>query len=375
VPPPRYRAAIIGTGRVGSLLERDPLRPKPHTHAGWYASCPRTELVAGCDVDDQRREAFARDWNVPSARLFRDYREMLARVRPDIVSICAYASERRAMVEAAIEHGVRGLWIEKALACSLRDAEAMVHALARGRVAAVVNQPRRGEGRYRAVADAVERGTWGRLQSVHCVMSGHLMHTGTHAWDVLRLWCGPWVAASAWLSKDESPARSLAAKQGGSSTPEDQGQDTARRSDPASVRGESADDCGGHAHVRFEQGAHAFVSGGLKDYFVFQFDAVFEGARVRLGNDVDELWQPASSPRYSGFRELACTGPVPVGTPSVPPLLDLVDAMDRGCEPRQSVSDALEAFALGVALFQSDLEGHRSIGRGDVRHELYVASV
>ena len=40
----RLRAAIIGTGRIGSALERDPLRTKPHTHAGWYVSHPHILL-------------------------------------------------------------------------------------------------------------------------------------------------------------------------------------------------------------------------------------------------------------------------------------------------------------------------------------------
>ncbi len=84
-----YRAAIIGVGRIGSLLERDPLRSKPHTHAGWYRAHPDIELVAGVDVDAERLARFGRDWEVPAGRLFTDYRRMLDEVRPDLVSVCA----------------------------------------------------------------------------------------------------------------------------------------------------------------------------------------------------------------------------------------------------------------------------------------------
>ena len=69
----RCRAAIIGTGRIASLLERDPLRPKPHTHAGWYAADPRTTLVAGCDVDADRLATFGEDWAIDAAHLYADY--------------------------------------------------------------------------------------------------------------------------------------------------------------------------------------------------------------------------------------------------------------------------------------------------------------
>src|SRR5689334_16763935 len=98
----RLRAAIIGTGRIGSTLERDPLRTKPHTHAGWYVSHPHILLSAGADTNPDRLKAFGEDWELPGDRLFSDYRDMLATVRPDVVSVAAYAGERVAMAQAAL---------------------------------------------------------------------------------------------------------------------------------------------------------------------------------------------------------------------------------------------------------------------------------
>ena len=122
----RYRAAIIGTGRIGSLLERDPLRSKPHTHAGWYRQHPDIELVAGADTDRERLQQFGLDWAIPEAQLFTDYQVMLERVRPDLVSICAYAPQRLEMCAACIHAGARGLWIEKAIACSIEEAHGLM---------------------------------------------------------------------------------------------------------------------------------------------------------------------------------------------------------------------------------------------------------
>ena len=96
------RAAIIGTGRIASRLAKDPLRSKPHTHAGWYAAHPRVTLVAGADTDPAALAEFSADWAVPASHCYADYREMLARERPDVVSVCAYAPERVEMCEAAI---------------------------------------------------------------------------------------------------------------------------------------------------------------------------------------------------------------------------------------------------------------------------------
>ena len=66
-PTPPYRAAIIGAGRIASLLERDPLRTKPHTHAGWYAADERTRLIAGADLDAGRLESFGADWHIDAS--------------------------------------------------------------------------------------------------------------------------------------------------------------------------------------------------------------------------------------------------------------------------------------------------------------------
>ena len=117
-----YRAAVIGTGRIGSLLERDTLRAKPSTHAGAYAGHPRVELVAGADVDADRLAEFGADWSIPSAHLYSDYHELLERERPDLVSICSYAPDRVETARAAIYAGARGLLLENAVACSMAEA-------------------------------------------------------------------------------------------------------------------------------------------------------------------------------------------------------------------------------------------------------------
>lgn len=364
----RLRAAIIGTGRIASSLERDPLRSKPHTHAGWYRACPETDLVAGCDIDPERLATFGADWHLPASALFDRYQDMLERVRPDIVSICGYAPDRLEMVRTAVTSGAQGLWVEKAVACSLEEIDAMSALVARHGVAVVVDQPRRGDPRYLAVKQAIDENTFGALQSVHCAMSGHFMHTGVHAWDVLRFWLGEWRRVAAWLADDDHSGVAAMTARGGAAT----GDALSASTGPEGGR---IDDRGGHAHIVFENGTHVFVSGMAKQFFVFQFDLWFEGGRLRIGNDVNEVLVPEPSPRYSGFRELAPRAPLPL--PEAPPALvfDLVRAVRTGSEPWMSLRHAAQAFRLGSALFQSHLEAHRYLEPADVRPTLYVASI
>ena len=49
-----FKTGIIGCGRIGSLLEEDPLRGKPCTHAGGFSALPAIRLSAGCDINPER---------------------------------------------------------------------------------------------------------------------------------------------------------------------------------------------------------------------------------------------------------------------------------------------------------------------------------
>ena len=349
-PTSSHRAAIIGTGRIASLLERDPLRPRPHTHAGWYAADSRTALVAGCDVDADRLAAFGIDWGIADTSLYADYHRLLEQERPDIVSVCAYAVDRVAMSLAAIAAGVRGLWIEKAVACTVEDGETLTREVAAAGAAAVVDYPRRLEPRYRAVSRWIREGTFGRLESMHVLFSGHVVHTGTHAWDLLLAWCGPWVRVDADL---DTPAHEAAA------SGDDHTRDAADAARYASALRDGIHDRGGRAHIVFADGTEVFVTGGAKQYFVFQFDLVFSAGRVRIGNDVWEVATPADSPRYTGYRELSPVDPSAWMTPedlvggSV--LGALLDAMTTGQAPALSLEAATRSLALGVAVMQAGL--------------------
>ena len=358
----RYRAAIVGTGRIASLLERDPLRGKPCTHAGHYRRHPETVLVAGADIDGGRLARFGDEWAIASHHLYDDYREMLARERPEVVSICAYAPDRAAMCRDALAAGARGLWIEKAIACSIDEAAGIAALVASHGAAAVVDHPRRSDARYQAVGRWIHERALGRLETVHTVFSGHLLHTGTHAWDLLLDWCGPWATVDATLDDDRV-----------SGDGRDAGAEPVRDRDAESER-----DRGGRARIVFANGVEAFVTGGAKAYFVFQFDLVFERGRVRIGNDVWEVQVPDASPRYSGFDELVAdpdrATAVLEGASSGSVLDDLVHAMRHGGEPRHSVARAADALALGIGLVQAGRSGRR-LGPGDLDSVLRIESV
>jgi predicted dehydrogenase len=397
MPSCALRAAIIGTGRIGSLLERDALRSKPHSHAGWYAAHPRVTLVAGADTDSERLAEFGADWNIAPERLYADYRELLERERPDLVSICAYATERVEMARAAIEAGARGLWLEKAVACSMAEATALRDLADRAGVAIVVNHMRRADPAWRRVAEIVAAGELGRLESVHVRFSGHFLHTGTHAWDALDEWCGPWASVQCWgeeaqehrgaeAQEDNRRARPLAAPDHGvdadsvwAAVPREPR--AARREpdrpgpQPAAGSPQPNSDPSGVAHIVFESGVHAFVSGSTKRYFTFECDLTFTEGRIQIGNDVQRIWRPAPSPRYEGFVELTDTGELLDAPPPASILESLLTAIDSGRHRLTSVDEAIRALRLGLAVVRGGQRPGESVGPGALSPDFYVASI
>jgi predicted dehydrogenase len=272
-----YRAAIIGCGRVAWMLEDDPLETRPCTHMGAYLAIGKeygVEVVAASDNDGERLEAFKERFDTGST--YQDYREMLKDTSPDIVSICAYATQRHAMVMDSIDAGVRGIWCEKALATSLSEARSIIEASRKNKVSIIVSHMRRWSPNYRKVKDIIDLGGIGRLQSVVCHFSGSLMHTGTHAFDVLLWLCGPalWVTGT------------LEERKG-------------------AFVWDGAGDPGGSAVIGFDNGVYATVHAESKDYFIFEFDIIGSSGRIRIGNnEVLEYYTPEKSRRCTGIKEL-----------------------------------------------------------------------
>jgi predicted dehydrogenase len=240
-------------------------------------------------------------------------------------------------------------------------------------VVAVVDHPRRLEARHRAVARWLAEGTFGELETVHVSFSGLLLHTGTHAWDLLLAWCGPWVRVEA--SLDRPPVLDEA---GSGRESDGRSESAAYASARTAALRDGILDRGGRARIVFANGVEAFVTGGAKRYFTFQCDLHFSEGRVRIGNDVFETLVPADSSRYSGFRELQAVDPATHDGAPLPDttavLETLVAGLDNGRPPLLSVSSAVEALALGIAIVQAGLTGE-TVTPATLDRSLRVASV
>src|SRR4051794_33198953 len=123
----RLRTALIGCGKVGQI------------HAAALRSLPESEFVAACDPQRERAEAFA---SLHGTRPFADVTTMLKETGAQAVVIGTPHPQHATAAITAMEAGVHVL-VEKPMAASLDDCDAMIATARRtGTTLGVVSQRR-----------------------------------------------------------------------------------------------------------------------------------------------------------------------------------------------------------------------------------------
>lgn len=107
------RVGIIGTGVIS------------RQHMERYAKIPNAKVVAACDIDKPKLEAFGQKWGVKD--LYTDYRELLARDDIDSVDVCLHNNLHVPMSLEVLRSG-KHCYCEKPMAASYVDAKLLYEA-------------------------------------------------------------------------------------------------------------------------------------------------------------------------------------------------------------------------------------------------------
>ena len=333
-----YRAVLVGCSRMGAFIDNEQRGAsrfrQPYSHAAGYEACERTELVACSDLRPDVLEQAGKRYGVPSERLYTDYREMIDKEQPYIVSVATQPEQRAEVVIYAAEHGAKAVYAEKAMAASMNDARAMVEAVERNGVVFNLGTNRRWETAYDKMKELIDDGSIGDLQSLIIYGNGHLFNAASHSLDLALRLCG------------DVPVRWV---QGNLAVPDSVFDGDTLTEDP-----------GGEGIIRLENGVTIYA---LLSSQSGEFEAVGTLGRIKSVRDGREwdfrVADPADpDPRSLTYRR--SFPDVPQRSSTLRLIEDIVHSLDTGEPPRGGVRVAYASTELIFGF----IESHR---RGGVR--------
>src|SRR5690554_484503 len=110
----KIRVAVIGCGSISK-----------HRHIPEYADNANVQLVAFCDIVAERAEGYASQHE--GAKAYTDYKQLLAEIKPDAVSVCL-PNYLHAEVSIAAANAGAHVLVEKPMAVTAEEGEAMIAA-------------------------------------------------------------------------------------------------------------------------------------------------------------------------------------------------------------------------------------------------------
>ncbi len=350
-PEREYRACVIGDTRRGGY---------GHGLDVAFQKIPRIAVVGLADPDEKGRgEAVRRSG---AARAYADWREMLEKERPNLLAIGPRWVERRLeMVSAAASLGAH-VYMEKPIAASLEEADAIIAAAEKAGISIAVAHQARLAPTLLHLKKLVDEGLLGEVMEIrtrgkedHRSGGEDLMVLGTHCMYLLRLFGGDPLWCAARVTTD---GRDITVADGREAT------------EPLGLV------AGDTIHAAF-----AFA-GGVQGHFASQKCSAGRGARfqmtvhgskgvalVRIDPDpqVYHLPDPSWSDAWSGkgWQKLpgsppnAYSGLTGAEASNKRIVEDLLRCAEKGGRPACGIHEARAALEMIHAVYHAHLDGRR----------------
>ncbi len=329
------RAAVIGLGRIASTWDEE--RSKydgwhlPHAHIGCMVAVPELEIVGLSDTWAEQREAARAKWGIDA--LFEDYREMLARTRPQIVSICTSMKPRtEILLEIANgDYGVQAIWAEKPLTYSLEQADEVIAACRKAGIHLAVNCTHRWRDSFTQTREMIDDGLIGDVIHVQGGLNCNLSHNGSHLITRLTMFTD---APVAWVAGEAESDEAVAGEE----------------------------DFAGNGYFVCQNGVRGLFRGMRTGGLELSYDITGTDGMIRLMDDSrsPELWriedgmpgQRGPTPVCHFFRPSHSPRPAGVNV-----LYDLMNCIETGEDSRCTGEDAREALEIALAVRESHRMG------------------
>jgi predicted dehydrogenase len=267
---------------------------------------------------------------------YEDYRQLLGTERPDVVSVCTWSDTHLAVVRDAVTAGVKAIFCEKPMADCAAAAVEMVEVCDSAGVILLVDHKRRFSRFHRDVAGFIRAGRLGDIQHAAAYYVSGVANTGSHLFDLLRLYFGEAIWVEARQSHRASPL------------PGDPNLD---------------------ATLWFTPGFPVTLRAcDTASFYILEIEILGTTGRLRVKTGTYDAveWEEAVASAFAAeYRDLAVAEP-PFRPERRPELLvagisNLVACLDGRAEPLCTGIDGLRAIEIIEALMRSSVDGGRRI--------------
>lgn len=166
--------ALIGCGRISPN----------HIEA---AKNNKLNFVAMCDVVPQAMQEKSDQFELGKVHQYTNYQELLTKEQPELVAICTESGKHAAIALACIEAGCN-IIIEKPIALSIADAQAIIDAAKEKDVLVSVNHQNRFNKSVQYIRKALEEGRFGKLSHG----AAHVRWNRKESYYTQAPWRGTW---------------------------------------------------------------------------------------------------------------------------------------------------------------------------------------
>lgn len=334
-----------------------------------WLGLPGTKIVGVSDPVEAGRTKAVERLNLTPENAFADYREMLAKTKPELVAVGPrHVDQHHDMILAAIDAGARGLYVEKPFCRDLLEADAIVAACEKSGARLALAHRNRYHPVLPVVTKLIEDGTIGQLLEIRArgkedARGGalDLWVLGSHVLNLCHYFGGSSLACSATVKQGGHPLVKSDLKQGAEGI--------------GLLGGDEI-----HARFEMEKGFPVFfdslANAGTKEAG-FGLQLIGTEGIIDLRGDAEPLahllpgspFHPVPEPRAWVPITTAGVGkPEPIGNIRTlvgghhGPVLDLIAAIDEKSDPLCSDQDGRTVLEMTMAIFESHRNNGAKIG-------------
>ena len=334
--------ALIGCGRIS-----------PNHIAA--AKNNNLDIAAICDIIPENMEDKALKFKLGSdTRRYTDYKEMIEKEKPDLVAVCTESGKHAEIALYCIEHGCSCI-IEKPIALSIKDADAIIAASIRNNVKVCACHQNRFNKSIQKIREAIDMNRFGKL----FYGTAHIRWCRDHEYYDRASWRGTWEQDGGALMNQCIHNIDLLRWMMGSEIVEVVGMTDKLNHDYI-----EAEDLG-LAIVRFKNGSYGMIEGTTDVYPKNLEETLYifgEKGTVKAGGqsvNIIEEWRFSDlldDPEEvkARFHE---NPPNVYGYGHTPLYADMINAINTDRQPYVTAMDGKKALELVLAIYKSAAEG------------------